>query len=53
MPWAEWIERLGRSETVREFVRCDVPLPEDAFDNERFRRGMQTSMDERCELMAP
>ena len=50
----EWIEVfLGRSETVREFVRCDVPLPEDAFDNERFRRGMQTIMDERCELIAP
>ena len=50
----EWIETfLGRSETVRAFVRCDVPLPEDTFDNERFRRGMQTTMNERCELMAP
>ena len=49
----EWIETfLGRSETIREFVRCDVPLPPDVFTgNARFRRGMQRSLDERCQLL--
>ena len=32
----EWIGVfLGRSERVRAFLRCDVPLPEDTFNNER------------------
>ena len=48
----EWVEVfLGRSERVREFVRCDVPLPENTFGNERFRRGMQQILEERCQLM--
>lgn len=49
----EWIETfLGRSDAVKSFVRCDVPLPPDVFaGNERFRRGVQTMLDERCALM--
>ncbi len=48
----EWVEVfLGRSDRVREFVRCDVPLPEGTFNNERFRRGMQRTLNERCEMM--
>ena len=48
----EWIETfLARSERVLDYIRCDLPLPEDAFGDERFRRGMQRTLDERCEMM--
>ena len=49
----EWIEMfLGRSEAVRSFIRCDVPMPPDVFaGDQRFGRGMQAMLDERCELM--
>ena len=48
---------IGRSPSLREFVRCDVPLPEDAFASEdpelsaRFREFMQGSLDERCQML--
>ena len=46
----EWVETfLARSERVLDYIRCDLPLPEDAFGDERFRRGMQRTLDERCE----
>ena len=33
----EWIETfLARSERVLDYIRCDLPLPEDAFGDERF-----------------
>ena len=49
----EWIETfLGRSDAVKSFIRCDVPMPDDVFTgNQRFGRGMQAMLDERCELM--
>ena len=48
----EWVETfLARSERVLDYIRCDLPLPEDAFGDERFRRGMQRTLDERCEMM--
>lgn len=48
----EWVETfLARSDRVLEFIRCDRPLPADAFGHERFRRGMQRTLDERCEMM--
>ena len=49
----EWIETfLGRSPVVREFVRCEVQLPDGAFDgNWRFRDSIQRSLDDRCALM--
>ena len=48
----EWVETfLARSDRVLDFIRCDLPLPENAFGDERFRRGMQRNLDERCETM--
>ena len=47
----EWVETfLARSVRVIDFIRCDLPLPEDAFGDKRFRRGMQRTLDERCEM---
>ena len=44
---------LGRDPTLMEFVRCDVPLPEEVFRGRaHIRRGMQRILDERCQLMA-
>lgn len=44
---------LGRDSTLMEFVRCDVPLPEEVFRGRaHIRRGMQRILDERCQLMA-
>ena len=46
-------EFLGRDPALVGFVRCDVPLPEDAFPGRaHIRRGMQRILDERCQLMA-
>ena len=50
---------LGRSPEIREFMRCDLPLPEDIFlvDEtqpefaEQFREYMQAIFDERCLLL--
>lgn len=50
---------LGRSQEIREFMRCDVPLPADIFFVAgvapdlagRFRDFMQETLDERCRLM--
>ena len=48
---------LGRSPEVRQFMRCDVPLPEGVFAElgadlaGRFRDYMQELLDGRCELM--
>ena len=49
---------LGRSPEIREFMRCDVPLPDDAFASEdepelaaQFRVVMQAMFDERCQLL--
>ena len=50
---------LGRSPEIREFMRCDVPLPEDVFlvneaDPEiagQLREYVQTILDERCLLL--
>lgn len=50
---------LGRSSEIREFMRCDLPLPEDVFvaDGvdpemaERFHEYVQTLLDERCLLL--
>ena len=49
----EWIETfLGRSPVVREFVRCEVQLPDGALDgNWPFRDSIQRSLDDRCALM--
>ncbi len=46
-------EFLGRDPAVTAFVRCDVSLPEDAFPGKaRIRRGLQRTLDERCQLIA-
>ena len=50
---------LGRSPEIREFMRCDLPLPEDVFlvneaDPEiagQLREYVQTILDERCLLL--
>lgn len=45
-------EFLGRSPDILAFVRCDLPLLEDASsDGGRIRRAMQRTLDERCQLM--
>ena len=46
-------EFLGRSPDLVEFVRCDLPLPEEtSAERERARRSTQRILDERCQLMA-
>ena len=51
---------LGRSQEIREFMRCDMPLPEGIFlVNEaepelagRFHEYVQTILNERCRMLA-
>ena len=48
---------LSRSQEIREFMRCEVPLPEDVFSSAapelagRFRESMQTTLDDRCRML--